>query len=67
MVEIARALLMVEGDLAANTKGVDAQSMGILLPAGGALLGEKPASVGKKPASALLPKLASRLHYLLSE
>ncbi|HBW3154971.1 TPA: hypothetical protein MEX79_004078 [Klebsiella pneumoniae] len=37
------------------------------MPAGGALLGEKPASVGKKPDSALLPKLASRLHYLLSE
>ncbi|MBO1997221.1 hypothetical protein J4730_05585 [Klebsiella pneumoniae] len=47
--------------MAANTKGVDAQSMDSL-PAGGALLGEKPASVGKKPASALLPKLASRLH-----
>ncbi|HBT3948360.1 TPA: hypothetical protein MB376_000666 [Klebsiella pneumoniae] len=37
------------------------------MPAGGALLREKPANVGKKPASAPLPKLASRLHYLLSE
>ncbi|HBT5251937.1 TPA: hypothetical protein MB806_003806 [Klebsiella variicola] len=37
------------------------------MPAGGALLREKPTNVGKKPASAPLPKLASRLHYLLSE
>ncbi|HBV9686618.1 TPA: hypothetical protein MEA38_003049 [Klebsiella variicola] len=37
------------------------------MPAGGAFLREKPANVGKKPASAPLPKLASRLHYLLSE
>ncbi len=62
MVEIARALLMVKAIwplTPASRCTIDGHS----LPAGGALLGEKPASVGKKPASALLPKLASRLHY----
>ncbi len=65
MVEIARALLMVEGDLAANTKGVDAQSMAFFA-CRRCTLGENRPALGKSP-SALLPKLASRLHYLLSE
>ncbi|MCS5873298.1 hypothetical protein LN650_12625 [Klebsiella pneumoniae subsp. pneumoniae] len=51
--------------MAANTKEVDAQSMGILCLPAVHFLGEKPASVGKKPASALLPKLASRFALLI--